>query len=72
MMSLDDKTWEVKNPPHLRSPNEADLFMEPAIVRDDNRKKAIKFYENFLQLDEKKNAQDTYPDMWKAANKANK
>jgi hypothetical protein len=48
MMSLEDKTWEVKNPPHLVSPHEGDLFVEPKVVRDDNRKKAMIFYDNFL------------------------
>jgi hypothetical protein len=54
MMSLDEKTWEVKNPPHLRSPHEGDLFVEPKVVREENKRKATIFYENFLQLDKKR------------------
>jgi len=71
MMSLDDKTWEVKNPPHLRSPTEGDLFVEDRGISNDNRKKATLFYENFLQL-KKREAEDAYPDMWTQANKENK
>jgi len=48
MMSLDERTWEIRNPPHLKSPNEPDLFVESHLIRDENKKKAVKFYDSFL------------------------
>jgi hypothetical protein len=64
MMSLNKNTWEIGNPPNYRLPGEPNLFKESTAVREENRKKAIKFYDNFLQLDEKHVSEDARQDMW--------
>ena len=61
----------MKNPESWFSKEHGDLFVENPKNLEANKKRAKKYYQSLLQLDEKENCVTTYPDLWDECERQN-